>query len=392
MRKFLIDDITPGMILESDIFKEGRIDGLPLLRKGSEVTAKFIYSLKKLGIDHLYAKDLTIKKSTQGSKHGKMDKHQNILNLPMEKSKSVIKPKTKDEILNISKNLHVSLSGMDLEEIGKVVSELDSVMSQVLSEFPENNAGNINVHQLRSEDDSFYERAYKHSMSVSVISMALGQFLSLPKEEILRLGKCAALHDIGMLLSPEEILRKPNSLEDHEFEIVKKHTTLGYNTLRKLNITDKDICEGIACHHERLNGQGYPLGLKGEKIPLWSRIIAVADVYDAMTNPRPHRSPLSPSEVCDYMMANVHTSFEYDIVMALFRRIEFYPVGVYVELSDKSVAVVLDNSKSKLRPIVHLITSNSHVDLKNDPNYADVNIARTIKLREILDREENKKR
>jgi len=391
MRKIFIDEITPGMVLEADVYKESRTDGLPLLCKGSEITAKFIYALKQHGIYHLHAKDIAIPGESSGNSSQGYDKNLlSIISIPAEKSKSIVKPKTKEEVIKTMKNFHISLSGMDAEEVGKVIDELDNVLARVLGDFPENPVDSINVHQLRNDEDSLYVRIYKHSLSVSVISMALGQFLSLPKEDILSLGKCAVLHDIGMFFAPVDLLKKTDTLDQYEFEMVKKHTNLGYNALKKLGITDKVLCEGVACHHERLNGLGYPLGLQGDKIPLWSRIIAVADVYDAMTNPRPHRLPLSPSEAYEYMMANAHTSFEYDIVMALLRRIEFYPVGVCVELSNKNIAVVLDNSQSKLRPIVRIVNSNAYIDLNKDQNFLDVTIIRTVKLREILDYEERK--
>jgi HD-GYP domain-containing protein (c-di-GMP phosphodiesterase class II) len=378
------------MVIDSDIYKDASGGKVPLLNAGSSVTAKFLYQLKNHNVKYVF----TNNPSAFGEKYivdllsSKGENPFKILSLDVEKSKSVITPKTREAALKTMKDFHISLSGSDAEEIRKAANDLSNMIEKVQNEFPDNPRVIVNVHQLRSSD---INHIYKHLLSVSVIAMSIAQFLSFPKEDILQLGKCAALHDIGLFFVPSEILFKSASLSDDEYEMIKKHPVTGYKLLKKLNIFDDTICDGIACHHERLNGTGYPLGLKGEKIPLWSRIIAVADVYDSMTNPRSYRKAHSPSEACEYIMKSANHEFELDIVTALTRRIEFYPVGICVELSDKSRAVVMNNSTNKLRPTVQLLPSKVTVDLNSDSDYKNINITRVLKFREILEEDARRK-
>jgi HD-GYP domain-containing protein (c-di-GMP phosphodiesterase class II) len=389
MNRVFVEDIVPGMVIESDIFKEGSGGKVPLLSAGSTVTAKFLYQLQKHGVKYIF----TNNPAAFGEKYidlrsAKGENPFKILGLDVEKSKSVIAPKTREAALKTMKDFHISISGSDIEEIRKAATDLSNMIERVLREFPDNPRVIVNVHQLRSSDNN---HIYKHLLSVSVIAMSIAQFLSFQKEDILQLGKCAALHDIGLFFVSPEILNKVKPLEDDEFEMIKKHPVTGYKLLKKLGIFEDAVCDGIACHHERLNGTGYPLGLKGEKIPLWSRIIAVADVYDSMTNPRSYRKARSPSEACEYIMASANHEFEFDIVTALVRRIEFYPVGICVELSDRNRAVVVNNSANKLRPTVKILPTNVTADLNSDPAYAEIMITRVLKFREIIEEDARRK-
>ena len=234
---------------------------------------------------------------------------------------------------------------------------------------------------MRGDDKEFY--IYKHALSVSVISMAIGQYLSLPRADVLELGKCASMHDIGMFLVSPDILYKDKKLNRDELESVKRHTQLGYHSLVKMDIVDDTTRDGILYHHERIDGTGYPLGLKGEDIPLWSRIIAVADVYDAMTSYRAYRQPRTPAEACEFIMGSANSSFEYDIVSALLKRIDFYPVGTSVKLSNGNYAVVTENTKSKLRPTIKILNTDIIIDL-NDRKYYDVTILRSVSYQDII--------
>jgi len=379
MHKIPIDEVMPGAILVQDIYISTN-KTIPLLAAGTRVTADFIYRLKKRGINTLYTSnpDPISKKS-----HAKQKTRNPLPGIyPVEKSKSVIAPKTKDEALKIMRDFQISLSGLDADDVFEIVNNIDEVLSRVLTEFPKNLSAPINIHSLRGDDKDLY--IYKHSLSVAVISMAIGQYLSLPPAEVLQLGKCASMHDIGMFFLEPEILQKESRLNRDEFEGVKRHSQLAYRCLVKMAVADEPIYEGILYHHERIDGTGYPLGLKVEDIPLWSKIIAVADVYDAMTSPRPNRPALAPSDTCEFIMANANKHFEYDIVAALLRRIEFYPTGICTKLSNGNYAVVTDNSKSKLRPTVRVLDTDIIIDL-SDRKYLDITILRAVSYQDILE-------
>jgi HD-GYP domain-containing protein (c-di-GMP phosphodiesterase class II) len=130
-------------------------------------------------------------------------------------------------------------------------------------------------------------------------------------------------------------------------------------------------------HHEKVDGSGYPYGLKGDEIMLPGRIIAVADVYDALTSYRPYRTPMQPAEAVEYIMGNIGVQFDYDVVIAFLHKLELYPVGGFILLSNGKSAVVLDNQNS-LRPIVRLLDTGDILDLFTDRKCLSLTITKSI--------------
>lgn len=145
------------------------------------------------------------------------------------------------------------------------------------------------LHALRSYDDL----TYMHSINVSLICNVMGQWLKFPEEEVRVLTAAGLLHDIGKILVPGDLIAKPSRLTKHEYAIVQRHAYEGYMVLKDLDINDH-IKNAALMHHERMDGSGYPLHLKGEQIDPYAKIVAIADVYDAMTSPRVYRGALCP--------------------------------------------------------------------------------------------------
>lgn len=134
-----------------------------------------------------------------------------------------------------------------------------------------------------------------HSLRVTVYSLILGKQAGLNDKELEQLETAGLLHDIGKISIPQNILCKTSKLSDEEFEVMKGHAANGGRMIKNVKKLE-DVSNWLAAHHERWDGRGYPLGLKGEQIPLFARIIAIADTYDAMTSDRPYRKAL-PHEV-----------------------------------------------------------------------------------------------
>ena len=209
---------------------------------------------------------------------------------------------------------------------------------------------------------------YQHSVNVAQYSLELGVQLQLNQDELYTLCIGALLHDIGKVLIPQNIIQKASSLTNEEFKTIKEHTTKGYDYLRRyLDISDsaKTI---VLQHHERMDGRGYPNNIKGEYISRFSKIVAIADVYDAITSDRPYRKALCPNDAVEYILSNVDTQFDYEMVKAFSKAIVPYPMGTLVELSSGDVAVVTDVFHNlALRPQVRIIqnginTTTNHVD------------------------------
>ena len=154
-----------------------------------------------------------------------------------------------------------------------------------------------------------------HSERVSRFSIAIAQRLGLPDDEIEKIRISAVLHDVGKISIDDSILKKPAALTDEEYEIMKKHPQKGYKIMSQIPGI-KDFLPGMYMHHEMINGQGYPQGLKGDEIPLMARIVSVADTFDAMTTDRPYQKALKFEDAVERIKSFVGTRYDAQVVAA----------------------------------------------------------------------------
>lgn len=155
----------------------------------------------------------------------------------------------------------------------------------------------------------------QHSSRVTDIAVRLGQNMDCSQEELDILNFAGPLHDIGKIGIPDNILLKPGSLTQSEYEKIKEHPDLGADIVGKLGMWDREQ-EIIRCHHEWYNGRGYPSGLKGDEIPLLSRILSVADAFDAMASDRAYRKKMEIGKVLNIIRSAANTQFDPEVVRA----------------------------------------------------------------------------
>jgi HD-GYP domain-containing protein (c-di-GMP phosphodiesterase class II) len=156
-----------------------------------------------------------------------------------------------------------------------------------------------------------------HSRRVARHSAMIAAKMRLPAEQVARIRTAGALHDVGKLSTPREVLSKPGRLTDQEFEVVKRHAREG--ALMVSSLEDPELTAMVGCHHERLDGSGYPDGLQAERIPLGARIVAVADIFDAITAPRPYRPAASHQHAFAVLSSEQGTRLDSDVVQAFVR-------------------------------------------------------------------------
>jgi HD-GYP domain-containing protein (c-di-GMP phosphodiesterase class II) len=178
------------------------------------------------------------------------------------------------------------------------------------------------------------------------------------------------LHDIGKVFIPKEILNKPGRLSDEEFEAIKSHSVKGHEYLKKFFDMPASSSSGVLQHHERFNGSGYPAGIKGNKITPFGKIIAIADVYDALTSKRAYRDAIDPSEAIEYIMGGCGSLFDPALVDIFLKKIAPYPIGTCVSLSNGMTGLVSENySDCCLRPKVKII---KHGNIEVEPYFIDL--------------------
>ncbi|MBC5686755.1 HD-GYP domain-containing protein [Roseburia sp. NSJ-9] len=214
------------------------------------------------------------------------------------------------------------------------------------------------LHNMRDLDDS----TYVHSINVAVISRLIGMWSDLDEANLDVLTLCGLLHDVGKVQIPDEILEKPDRLTPEEYEIMKTHTVLGYRMMERERI-DKRIKNAALMHHERFDGKGYPFGLTGDRIDTFASIVAIADVYDALTSDRCYRSAVCPFEVIALFESNGLTEYNPKFILTFLEHIAQTYVGNSVRLSDGSQGKIsMIDTKKLLRPLIQL-ESGEFVDL-----------------------------
>jgi putative nucleotidyltransferase with HDIG domain len=298
--------------------------------------------------------------------------------------KTIITDKLKEEAVDSVKQLFTCFThdgNLNKTTAYQCVSNVESVVEELLHVISDDATGLIHINDLKHYD----EYTYHHSLSVSVLSMATGRELGFDADMLFRLGRCAMMHDIGKQMIPIEIINKKGKLTDNEFTIIKSHPVIGANNLKAAAIGDVELWNGIMFHHEKVNASGYPKGLKGADIPLFSKIISVADVYDAVTSYRSYRLPMLPSEAFELISRDVNISFELGVVKAFFSKLELYPVNTILELSDSRLGMVVDSEgASRLRPTVRIWGSTEYVDLAAKNN-SDIKIVSVMNPEDLPD-------
>lgn len=219
----------------------------------------------------------------------------------------------------------------------------------------------IQVFDLLHCSRNYDEVVFAHSLNVALISSVLGSWLNFSEPELRLLVKCAIYHDIGKLAIPKEIVNKPSPLTPDEYQVMKSHSMKGYAILKNLNM-DKHIQLAAMMHHERCDGSGYPLGVKAEKMDSYSKIIAIADVYEAMTAPRSYRKAKCPFEAVKIFESNGLALYDTKFLMTFLDHITQCYMGYRVRLDDGTIGtIIFTNRQAFSRPMIQV--GEKYVDL-----------------------------
>lgn len=211
---------------------------------------------------------------------------------------------------------------------------------------------------------------YKHCVSVAVFSIVLGIGLGLNEEQLENLSVAGLLHDLGKLDIKKKVLNAKHIYNEKEMDEMKKHPMNAYEALKDYPFISSVSRNSILFHHENLDGSGY-YNISGEKLGIFPRILRVADTYDALTARRKYREAQSPADAIEYIMSNVGTLFDKDVVDVFTKRFPIYPIGFTVRLSNHELAVIVSNEVSSLRPQVRLM-DGTNIDLSSDPAYRSI--------------------
>ncbi|MEG1448430.1 MAG: HD-GYP domain-containing protein [Oscillospiraceae bacterium] len=205
------------------------------------------------------------------------------------------------------------------------------------------------INEIREAD----RYLYTHSINVATLNVLMGIWLGLSDEQNKKLVKIGLMHDMGKLRLPQDIINKPGKLSDREFNIVKNHPINSYNMLVEIGEFDKDVLEAVKFHHERENGSGYPNRLQSSQIPLFAKITAISDVYDAMISKRCYKEPVSPFDVLEMLSTNKFSNLDFKLVNKFLEVVPMLLMRKPFVLSDGNIGVVVYIRKDNYRyPVV----------------------------------------
>lgn len=231
--------------------------------------------------------------------------------------------------------------------------------------------------QILTSSTSSYETQNSvmsiHSVNVGIMSTNLGFAFKFDKSVLLDLCTSALLHDIGMLIIPAEIVKKPAKLTEKEYDLIKMHPTYGVKFLQNIKHLPEMTEEIVLQHHEKINGKGYPEERRGDQVSKFAQIVGVIEIFEAISHPRPYRKEnIIPSEAVRIIIQEESTSFEKDVLKAFMSYITIYPTGSFVQLNTKEIGIVKSvNSDFPLRPVLEVI---------QDTNGKPLNEAKTVDL------------
>jgi len=235
-------------------------------------------------------------------------------------------------------------------------------------------------------DDSLLNKNFliSHSLKSTILAIAIALQLHMPLSKMIDLGVCCILHEIGMLQLPPQIYMGTKQLTPGEKAMISKHPVYGYSILKSLNFPTS-IQLGTLEHHEKENGTGYPRRLPSDKISFNAKVIAVVCSYEAITSKRNYKSERSSLDAIVEMLLNKNNTYSQNVIKALLYTVSLYPIGSYVYLKNRKVAIVTDTDPDNPKnPVVELVTEKnadgSPITLKtSNPDYA---ILRTLSKQE----------
>lgn len=337
IKSILLSNVNEGMILAQDVVdKYGRtliVSGIPLKRE-------LLRLLEKHDIASVFISDPV------------------TANYQIEIAEDVASAETRLKLISSVRDAFTNTNG-----VGEQLAHLQSSVEDVVYTLAERN----NVLLYLNDIDYTSDYLFMHSVNVGLFSIVIGMAMNVPHDDLCLLGMGGFLHDFGKTAISPELIDKQSKLTLSEFNEIKEHASLGYRMLKKDDQLDYRIMFMALQHHERCNGSGYPWGIEKDKIHPLARIVAVADVYDALTTDRVYRSRLSSFAATQIINEGDRIHFDSDVIAAFNKVVIPYQIGSDVILNHGINGQVVGlNSADLIRPLIS--TSEGLLNLLHEPD------------------------
>lgn len=370
MQKLPSDKLFPGMIVaEPVVTKRGQV----IFKVGTVLTAQLIGRLSFYNVDEVTVEDPKTEEEPEPAPAPAPASNAAPANISYNQRLKA-SPEFKQFQLDFAKNIEWMKDNFDAIMNGAGNECCEMMIEGAESLFKSRTSIELfdMIHNMRGLDDS----VYAHSLNVALIARAIGKWCKMGRAELDTLTVAGLLHDIGKTQIPEEVLNKPGKYTDEEWALVKSHPMLGYKVLKGRDF-DKSITLAALQHHERADGSGYPRGLVDDEIDDVASVIAIADVYDAMTAFRSYRDPLCAFQVIAQFEKEGLSKYNTKYILTFLEHVASTYQNSRVVLSNAKAGRVVYINKSKLsRPVIEL-DDKSIVDLSNS-DYSDLTITKIV--------------
>jgi len=345
LKQVQVNELMPGDILGQPLFSPA--SAALLLKEGTVLTRERINYLLAQGLDYQPAfilEEATNALTTEEEKvlqdHFRLDVIKAVDNLDVQRT-MVHSYQALSDIQNQVK-----------EDKNVTLSMVEESSRQLVKEVLVNNDIMLQLAALKSIN----EYTFGHSINVAIYAAHFAKMLGAPKQVMEKLALAGLLHDIGKMAVPTEILDKPDKLTRKEFEAVKWHAYESYQRLATNKNIEDDVIKAVFQHHERLDGTGYLQGLKGKEIHPWAKVLAITDVYDALTSRRCYRDAVLPHDTAEHLMALCSQgSLDRNLLISFLQNTPLFPLGAKVSLSTGETGTVVGHpQKLPLRPAVEV--------------------------------------
>jgi len=344
MRVVSLSELLPGMISAQDILSN---DNRFILRKGTPLTELLIHRLAIYGVLSVAVDEKPVPPPEMANNHVRtseeFQKFQKVYTIEAEALKDRL-----NAVLTKSEPLDVD---------GLIGSAMNIIA---------NTKGRISIFDMLHNMYEFDDSTYSHCLNVALICHLFAGWMKMNEEDTRMATACGLLHDLGKLLVDQDIIQKPATLTAEEFEEIKKHPMAGYRLL-KAHDADDTICKVALMHQERCDGSGYPSALVDHEIDDFAKMVAIADVYDAMTSNRVYRGPMCPFKVIESFEENGYQKYGTYFLLPFLENIANTYLTSPCRLNDGRTGTIIFINKQKLsRPTVKC--GDEYVSLADCPN------------------------
>lgn len=322
MKMVFLRELEPDQIIGKSVYNN---DGKLLIKSGTKTTREVINFLRKSMVFFVYVEDDALD------------------DIKINEELDKVKINTLNKMPEVFDEL---LTG-DEKSAEKSIDIIYNLVDYIVAD----GSTNINLYELKSYD----EYTYIHCIDTGIMACFLGKSLGYSGERLKALSVSGILHDIGKIKIPSEIINKKGKLTEEEFNALKLHTQYGKEIIEKYKTFSDNVLKGIYEHHEKYDGTGYPLGLKGKEISEFARIISICDVFTAVSANRSYRKRFTPNEAYELILSGSGSSFDPDIVQKFRMTFFVYPIGSCVKLSNGAEGyVVKQNESFPDKPIIRV--------------------------------------